>query len=216
MPADEQQPFSRNYRDYVIQDGKFVGRFDDMYRHSSEVPWHQDETVDAVFSDISVAILRRLQARSLLDVGCGLGYMTARLHRELVGLERTVGVDVSETAVAQARSVFSGIEFVAGTIDSAPIEGRFDLVVSKDVLWYVIHQLDNYLAALAARSQKWIYLGQSFPETNPYYGDDVLPNAGALFRWLAERGYNVVYSVLERDARLGGREYAHAVIEVKP
>ena len=211
----DQPRASANYRDYVIRDGKLVGRFEEMYRHAADVPWHQDQTASAVFSDLTVAILRHRPARSLLDVGCGLGFMTARLHRELPGLERTVGIDVSETAVAKARAAFPDIEFQAGTLKSAPVEGRFDLVVTKDVLWYVIPELDAFLAALAARSRKWVYFGQSFPDSRPFYGDDVLPDAEALIRRLEAAGHAVVYSGIERDAALGGRQYAHVVVEVK-
>lgn len=50
---------SDNYRDYVIKDKRLVGRFDDMYRHAAEIPWHQDETANAIFSDLTVTLLRR-------------------------------------------------------------------------------------------------------------------------------------------------------------
>lgn len=32
----------QKYQDYVIKDGRFVGRFDEMYRHFDD-PWHQSE-----------------------------------------------------------------------------------------------------------------------------------------------------------------------------
>ena len=31
-----------SYQDYLIKDGIYIGLFEDMYRDSSEVPWHQD------------------------------------------------------------------------------------------------------------------------------------------------------------------------------
>lgn len=34
---------STDYHDYVFRDGKLVGEFEDMYKNSSKVPWHQDE-----------------------------------------------------------------------------------------------------------------------------------------------------------------------------
>ncbi len=33
---------SKNYRDYVIKNGKLMGDFDKMYKNSEEVPWYQD------------------------------------------------------------------------------------------------------------------------------------------------------------------------------
>ena len=205
---------STRYQDYVIRDGKYIGRFEDMYRNAAEIPWHQDETVSAVFSDLTVAILKRRGIRSLLDVGCGMGYMAERLRREIPGLSRIMGLDISSTAVARATEMFPDIEFVSSTLDALSLEERFDVVVSKDVLWYVLDNLPDYLAGLARRSSHWVYLGQSFPDQRPFYGEEILPNAQSLLTYLKERGYSVVYSVVERDAAYGGREYVHALIEV--
>jgi SAM-dependent methyltransferase len=204
---------SMRYQDYVICNGRLVGKFEDMYRNASEVPWHQDETVDAVFSDLTVALLRRRHPKSLLDVGCGLGYMVARLKREISGLVRVVGLDVSATAVAKAGSMFPDIEFRAGQIVGDAGAERFDMVVSKDVLWYVLADLSGYLSSLVNHSQRWVYIGQSFPEQKPFLGDAILPNATALRLYVENLGYRVVYSLVERDAEFQNREYIHLIIE---
>jgi SAM-dependent methyltransferase len=200
----------------VIRDGQFVGKFEEMYRYSAEVPWHQDQTVNAIFSDLTVAILKRRRIESLLDVGCGLGYMTDRLRREVPQLKRIVGIDVSETAISQAKESFPQIEFRVGTLATFRGDERFQVVLSKDVLWYVLDDLPGYLAGLARRSTRWIYIAQSFPERRPFYGEDVLPNAGALIAFVEVSNYRPVYMVVERDADYGGREYAHILIEVTP
>lgn len=212
-PEDDSTASTR-YQDYVIRDGKYIGRFEDMYRNAAEVPWHQDETVSAIFSDLTVAILKRRRIRSLLDVGCGMGYMAERLRREIPGLSRIVGLDISETAITRATEMFPDIEFVSGTLETRGIEERFDVVVSKDVLWYVLDNLPSYLAGLARRSSRWVYLGQSFPDRRPFYGEGALPDAQALLALLKKEGHSVVYSLVERDAMYGNREYVHALIEV--
>ena len=217
MSSAEDQAVSRRYQDYVIREGRFVGRFEEMYRNSAEIPWHQDETVNAIFSDITVAIVRRCRPSSLLDVGCGLGFMAERLRREVPGLERVVGLDISETAIAKAAEMFPKIEFRAGTLfDAAVPVGEFDVVVSKDVLWYVLGDLVGYLARLVKASRRYAYIGQSFPERRPFYGDDVLPDAASLLALADRCGYRVHYSAIERDCHYGGREYAHLLIEAMP
>lgn len=205
---------STRYQDYVIRDGRYIGQFDDMYRNSAEVPWHQDETVNAIFSDLTVAILKHHRVCSLLDVGCGVGYMAERLRREIAELNRVVGIDISQTAVARAAELFPDVEFIPGTLDTLTIGECFEVVVSKDVLWYVLDSLPGYLAGLARCSSRWVYLGQSFPDKRPFYGEEILPNAQSLLTYLKEQGYSVVYSAVERDAAYGGREYAHVLIEV--
>ncbi len=217
-PDDENskdgRPGSARYQDFVICEGQFVGQFDSMYRNSSEVPWHQDKTVNSIFSDLTVALLKARRVRSLLDVGCGLGYMTDRLRREIPGLERVVGIDVSETAISRAREMFPEIEFLSGKPQAMAGNEKFEAVASKDVLWYVLDDLAGYIATLARRSSRWVYLGQSFPESRPFYGEDILPDAEALLKFLDGCGQGrVAYSLIERDAAYGGRQYAHVLIE---
>lgn len=203
------------YQDYVIKEGRYIGRFEEMYRNSSEVPWHQDQTVNAIFSDLTVAILRYRQVTSLLDVGCGLGYMANRLYQEIPQLSggRVVGLDVSPTAITTAQTMFPHIEFYVGTLNELATNEKFQVVVSKDVLWYVLDDLPGYLQALASRSSNWVYIGQSFPENRPFYGEDVLPDAEGLCTWLEQHGHRIVYSVVERDVAYGGREYVHILID---
>ena len=37
---------SKDYHDYVIKNGSFVGKFEEMYQNSSNIPWHQDDTAN--------------------------------------------------------------------------------------------------------------------------------------------------------------------------
>ena len=75
------------YQDYVIKDGKFIGKFEEMYQESSEIPWHQDETSHAIFSDINITVLQHMKQRfgleSVADAGQGLEYFTNRVANEV-------------------------------------------------------------------------------------------------------------------------------------
>jgi SAM-dependent methyltransferase len=212
--AGRRKSAGTRYQDYVIRDGRYVGKFEEMYRESADVPWHQDETVNAIFSDLTVAILKHRCVKSLLDVGCGLGYMTERMRREIPQLKRVVGIDVSETAISSAKRMFPKIKFHAAMPGSLPGDERFEAVVSKDVIWYVLDDLAAYLASLVRRSSRWVYIGQSFPERRPFYGEGILPDSEALLAYIQSRSYRIAYSVVERDADYGNREYLHALIEV--
>jgi SAM-dependent methyltransferase len=212
--SGKRKPAGTRYQDYVIRDGRFIGKFEEMYQNSTDVPWHQDKTVNAIFSDLTVAILKRRRVGSLLDVGCGLGYMTERMRRQIPQLKRVVGIDVSDTAISSARRMFPKIEFHAATLESLPGDERFEVVVSKDVIWYVLENLAAYLASLVRRSSRWVYIGQSFPERRPFYGEGILPDAAALISYIQGCSYRIAYSVVERDADYDDREYAHVLIEV--
>ena len=74
------------------------------------------------------------QDKEVLDLGCNTGYGTEILSRSA---RKVVGVDVSDGAVAQAKSKYGnqGIEFHCIDGKSLPFEdGRFDLIVSCQVM----------------------------------------------------------------------------------
>ena len=77
---------------------------------------HQDLTDNAIFSFLAITLLNRLSIISLLDVGCGLGYMSARLKSGLSNLTGVVGMNITTTANAKAFSIFPDIEFITGSL----------------------------------------------------------------------------------------------------
>ena len=205
---------SARYQDYVIKDGRLIGKFDEMYKNADEVPWHQDATARAIFSDHTVTLIRRLKPKSLLDVGCGLGYVTARLKSEIEGLVDVLGIDVSATAIAKDSAMHPDVRFLSDNLIA--LKEKYDVVVSKDVLWYVLNELPSYLAALVSHTNKFVYIGQSFPEKSPYLGEDIFPNPTAVRRYIEVQGYNVIYQLIERDLQFANREYLHLIIEINP
>ena len=62
------------YQDYVIKDGKFIGKFEEMYQKFDD-PWHQSK--DGNFDDLSKKVvahfIRQYQITSSVEFGCGLG-----------------------------------------------------------------------------------------------------------------------------------------------
>lgn len=69
---------------------------------------------------------RRQQAGRLLEVGCGPGFLLARLRDTLPGWEVT-GVDPSSASCAQARA--RGLDVREGLLDSADLATGFDAFV---------------------------------------------------------------------------------------
>src|SRR5437870_9740293 len=70
----------------------------------------------------------------ILDVGCGPGWYTDKVAR----FGQVTGMDLSEEAIAMARSRFPHITFIAGNIYEYPLPaGHFDAVVSQEVIDHV-------------------------------------------------------------------------------
>ncbi len=229
--APESSP-STDYHDYVFGAGKLVGDFEGMYRHSAEVPWHQDKTAFDISADLDIAILARRRYGSICDVGAGLGHFTQRLRSELRaddGASPTVsGFDISPTAVAEASCRWPCILFMQADLLSdawRPPTDRFDLVVAKDILWYVCQRLDVFLGRLvelvstgSARAGEdggngsdgggWLHISQSFPASDDWVGRDIIPSHDALLEHV-RRFVEIEYHCSERDARWGGGSALH-------
>jgi 2-polyprenyl-3-methyl-5-hydroxy-6-metoxy-1,4-benzoquinol methylase len=82
---------------------------------------------------------RLVEGKTVLDLGCNTGYGTELLSRSA---GRVDGVDVSESAIAAARSTYraSGIEFQVIDGKSLPFDsGVFDVIVSFQVIEHIVN-----------------------------------------------------------------------------
>ena len=85
----------------------------------------------------TLAALPRAHYRSVLEVGCSIGVRTRQLAPQCGAL---LGVDVSETALAQARERCADLPHVQLQRMAVPGEwpdGAFDLILFSEVLYYL-------------------------------------------------------------------------------
>ncbi|MCR9140719.1 MAG: class I SAM-dependent methyltransferase [bacterium] len=213
---------STDYHDYVFKGGKLVGEFDEMYRNSSEVPWHQDESAFAFFSDMTLAVLKSVDFASFMELGCGLGYFTRRIRDSVENPEqrKIYGVDISEEAVVQAAGLHAGIDFFAfDVLEDDQVAramertgGPVDLLLSKEVLWYVTDRIDDYVRntrRLIGDGGR-LYISQSFPEIDNYYGKELFASP-AMMREFFDRYFVAEYVAVEEDSRSDGKHMLHYI-----
>ena len=103
--------------------------------------------------DHIVSLLPPRQFRQALDLGCGLGLLSQRLAARA---DDTLGLDVADAAIRLARGHAKGVgrlTFQQADLMDLPreLDGRFDLVVIADTLYYLSPLNNELLKRLACR-----------------------------------------------------------------
>lgn len=79
----------------------------------------------------------QLSKPRIMDLGCGTGWLTERLAQ----FGPTTGIDLSDEVVAAARVRAPHVEFIAADLFQTDLPaGRYDLVVTQDVIAHVTDQ----------------------------------------------------------------------------
>ena len=130
-----------------------AGEFFDATYDRHDDPWgYTDRWYEQRKRALTLAALPDDRYRDVLEVGCGIGVLTAELAQRA---DHLLAVDVSAAAVERARKRVVDLPQVhvqvADVADAVPA-GSFDLVVLSEVGYYVDRPtLDRVLADLRAR-----------------------------------------------------------------
>lgn len=209
--------FSSDYHDYVFKNKQLLGEFDDMYKYSSSVPWHQDKTAYDIFSDIDIAILKHFLSPSIdsvCDIGCGLGYLSNRLNHELfpvTGHRSMTGIDISENAIKKASDMFPSINFICKDLlidDIGEIAASFDFIYLKDILWYISDNAYPFFGKVSSllKPNGIIYFMQSMPSSSDYVGSDKFPSPDSI-QALMTNYFETCYASITHESRLIGKSF---------
>ncbi len=146
---------SKDYHDYVIKDGKFIGEFEAMYQNVDD-PWHHG-AADIASYDMCLYLLGKYCGKNpkILDIGCGKGAFDGRIKTEFPGAE-ILGIDISETAITKAKASYNNIDFSVLDIqkEHQAIKGEFDLIIVSNVLWYILYDFKKIMGHLKKNLKK--------------------------------------------------------------
>ncbi len=94
--------------------------------------WHLRSVNEAIYQLVSES-----GARSVLDAGCGEGFVTDYLARRDPSLALT-GIDVSSEAIDYARKNFGHASFLVGSVLALPFgDASYDTVLCSEVLEHI-------------------------------------------------------------------------------
>jgi SAM-dependent methyltransferase len=128
-----------------MEDAAEISDARDYYRRI--LPFYRLESVSRAHLDFWRGIARQARPRSILEIGAGLGRITAELAR----VAPAVGLDVSlEMLCAARRRGASRARFVAGDARCATFGGAFDLVVAPGDPFSHLTTLEDRKRALRA------------------------------------------------------------------
>jgi len=148
---------SRSFVDAYLRAREREGRIlpDDVVRRLPHLPEGDDRRAEwklrADSSDRLIGHLARIHRPLIVhDLGCGNGWLTARLAA--LDNATVVGFDVNDEELAQARRVFAGRPRLTFVLAEAAVHGVADVVVLASVLQYIANPsalLRELSAALA-------------------------------------------------------------------
>jgi 2-polyprenyl-3-methyl-5-hydroxy-6-metoxy-1,4-benzoquinol methylase len=149
---------NNDYHKFVISDGKFIGKFDQMYADCID-PWNQStETMrNSTRNRIATLNCEKLRTKysctKILEIGCGFGFLSSTLSS--LGFT-TMGTDISENAILKAREFSPNLEFSVATFDDESVLNQFepDIILMPELTWYVLDHLDNFLLTLKTYAKK--------------------------------------------------------------
>jgi SAM-dependent methyltransferase len=160
-----------------------VARLPDVPR--SHPHWREWQARTSSARRLCAFLARRGTPLTILELGCGNGWLTGRLAR--LNGSRTIGVDINQRELAQARRVFAAPAspwFVCADIFAAPFRPRtFDIVVLAAALQYFAdpRALVAHLASLLTAG------GEVHILDSPLYRDDQVEAAAERSRAHFER-----------------------------
>jgi SAM-dependent methyltransferase len=191
---------STDYHDFVFKDGKLIGKFEEMYQKSTDVPWHQDKVPDTwhgrIGTNIIEAAFEEGKIKTVLEAGCGYGYILSKIKRPNIQFS---GFDISETVIKKARKLHPEFTFFVDDLINLEHVNKYDLVICREDLWYVIYNLDAVIENLKQLivGGGYLYIGLSFPSLDkPFVGKKILPDPKTLLAKLEKKFDSVALNLL--------------------
>ena len=172
------------YQDYVIKDGKFVGKFEEMYQKFSD-PWEQStREKDSYEKLIGLEIIKKNNFSNVIELGCGLGHYTNSVK---TFSKNAIGVDISETAIEKAKKNYPECDFLVSDIDNDSLYENVDCIMMIEITWYVLDRLEKFKNIISKFKGVGVYHTLvTYPKGVQKYGNDYFTNILEIVKYFSD------------------------------
>jgi 2-polyprenyl-3-methyl-5-hydroxy-6-metoxy-1,4-benzoquinol methylase len=215
----EEERVSKEFVFKTDEDGKlsFVGNFEGFYKSDND-PWGQRGEDDRlreyytfsrskILNTIDFLIDSKAEGVDILEVGCGLGYVSSKLHTELSGNANVTGMDISPTAIEKAKALFPSLEFIVGDIRSECLNvgKKYDIVIMVEVLWYILEKLPQVFVNIDGllKNSGFLVFSNGFPREQKY-GREIIDGFDGLVRYVCSK-YFGKYRIVKAHVDYSGK-----------
>ena len=169
------------YQDYVIKDGKLVGKFDEMYQKFND-PWlllNINKKLENLNYRIiyyyceRVRSINRIKKKLItLEIGCGYPQISNKL---LTHGFNSFGTDISETVIKKSKQKFPKLKnklFVSEFLNfNLYNKINPDIFILSDITWYILPELGKFISYFKKLKKKYLIHSLAvYGKNNQKYG----------------------------------------------
>ena len=139
------------YQDLIIKNGKFVGKFEEMYQKFPD-PWNilkmnkfgQNINFKIIFDYCNQ--IKKTKKMTTLEIGCGFPQISNELQKN--GF-KVYGTDISETIIKKSKKKYPKLKnnlFVSDFLNFSLYKKlNPDIIILSDITWYVLPNLKQFI-----------------------------------------------------------------------
>lgn len=173
----------KTYHDYVIKDGKFIGKFNEMYSEFND-PWTQSTQPNKYSRMAGIVHIKNFSINTILECGCGLGYYADWIRRETKIIPKSI--DISSVAIEKAKNLFPELDFEVADISTELICYKgYECVMLSEIIWYILPNLKKIFETLENDFKgKYLIVNQVFYKGTQKYGTDYFTNLNEFIEYV--------------------------------
>ena len=164
------------YQDYVIKDGKFVGKFDEMYQKFND-PWLLQNSYKKLenlhyriiyYYCERVRSINKIKKKLItLEIWCGYPQISNKL---LTHGFNSFGTDISETVIKKSKQKFPKLKnklFVSEFLNfNLYNKINPDIFILSDITWYILPELGKFISYFKKLKKKYLIHSLAVYEKN--------------------------------------------------